>query len=666
MKLVTITEKNTGNFICFAAESKYEERMIPKSAGFRWNPNAKRWETKEAKIANRLREYATEPTAARLEEMLENYRSAIWASKATGADISVPAPEGFTYLPFQKAGIAYASGRPATLIGDEMGLGKTIQAIGLINADRSVKNALVICPASLKINWARELEKWLVRSLTVEIANGGKLPETNVVVINYDILTRHNKALREREWDILIVDECHYLKNPKAQRTAQVLGKWHREPEKKIEAIPAKKKVFLTGTPILNRPIELWPLLSALDKNGLGRSWKYFVTRYCEGHQNGYGWDVSGASNLDELQEKLRATIMVRRLKKDVLTELPAKRRQIIELPANGCIGAIKAETKAWEKQEAKLNELRVKVELAKASDNPEEYEEAVKKLRESARIAFTEISKLRHETALAKVPAVLDHLKDTLEAVDKIVLFAHHKDVIEALRNELGNECVILTGDCSQEERQAAVDRFQTDETCKVFIGSIGAAGVGITLTAASMVVFAELDWVPGNITQAEDRCHRIGQTESVLVQHLVLDGSLDAKMAKTLVEKQEVIDAALDDEIKIEEPVIPTLDEVATKNTGRKIIEEEATGITEEQIEAVHTGLQILAGMCDGACQLDGMGFNKIDTAIGHSLAGAIRLSPKQAVLGKRIIKKYHRQLPEELMSAIRGGVPEPALIN
>ena len=578
------------------------------------------------------------------------------ASRATDAEVDLPCPEGLAYMPFQRAGIAYALGRPAVLIGDEMGLGKTIQAIGVMNTTANLKRVLVICPASLRLNWKREIEKWITHDLTVGVAQGKSWPGTAVTVVNYDVLKNFKKQISATTWDVLIVDECHYLKNPKAARTKHVLGYWDKKLKQEVPGIEATRKVFLTGTPVVNRPIELWPLVKALDPQGLGRGWKGYVTRYCAGYEDTYGWNVKGASNLSELQDRLRETFMVRRLKADVLTELPAKRRQVIELPPNGAIGAVKAEQKAWAATQEMLEDLRAAVELAKASEEEADYAKAVEALREGEKAAFNEMSKLRHATALAKVPYVVEHL---LNATDKVVCFGHHRDVIgqivEALR-EAGEKVVVVTGDTPMQARQDAVDAFQNDSSVRFFVGNIQAAGVGLTLTAASHVVFAELDWVPGNMSQAEDRCHRIGQTSSVLAQHLVLEGSLDARMAKVLVEKQEVIDKALDaDTTKARNERLVPVPAPATKTASRGRVAKDAETMKPDQIEAVHEALRRLAGMCDGARERDGFGFNKIDTRIGHALAGCDKLTARQAALGKLIVIKYRKQYGDELLSKI-----------
>ena len=444
---------------------------------------------------------------------LRDNDQAIAESQAVDADIDIPVPEGLSYLPYQKAGIAYAIQRSSTLIGDEMGLGKTIQAIGIINAT-APKTVLVVCPASLKINWKNEMTKWLVADRDIQIVNGGgeQIPKTpDVVIINYDVLTKHQSAISARTWDLVIMDEAHYIKNPKAKRTSVAVG------------IKANRKVVLTGTPITNRPIELQPIAGYLDPVTFGNFFR-FGTRYAGAYRDRFGWNFDGASNLDELQRLLRQSFMIRRKKDEVLKELPQKIRQIIVLPRNNYGNQIQKEF--------------------------ETLAEAVSETS-SAQVSFEQMSGVRHDTALAKVRDVVEHVS----GIDhQVVVMAHHKDVVEGIKVGLeaaGKRVVTLTGDASQTHRQDSVEAFQAGNA-DVFIGTIGAAGVGITLTSASHVVFAELDWVPGNVSQAEDRCHRIGQDSSVLVQHLVVDGSIDARLAEVLVEKQKVLDKALDNVVQ------------------------------------------------------------------------------------------------------------------
>lgn len=450
-------------------------------------------------------------------------------SKAGDTTFTFPVPAGLTPMPFQQAGVEFLMGRANALLADEMGLGKTIQAIGVINADATIAKVLVVCPASLKLNWKAEITKWQTRGLTVGVATGKEFPDTQVVVINYDITAKHADSIHGVAWDLLILDEAHYVKNPDAKRTSTLLGKWNRDASKVLPAVKARRKIAITGTPIPNRPKELFGLLNFLAPGAFGGFLTY-AKQYCAAYQDAYGWQTDGASNLDELQSRLRSTVMVRRLKDEVLKELPAKIRQII--PMEGF--------EALVKQEQEL--------LAKLGVDPEsDWDAFVASLRAGA--VFEEMSALRKKLALAKAPAVIEHVRDLLESGEsKVIVMAHHKDVVDLITAAFDGAVVKVDGGTPVEARQAAVEQFQTNPEVKVFVGNIIAAGVGLTLTASRTVVFAELDWVPGNVVQAEDRAHRIGQQDTVLIQYLVVDGSLDSRLAQVLQSKAGVIRQALD----------------------------------------------------------------------------------------------------------------------
>jgi SWI/SNF-related matrix-associated actin-dependent regulator 1 of chromatin subfamily A len=457
----------------------------------------------------------------------------------------IPAPQGKAYLPYQEKAIRYAMGARGTLLADEMGLGKTVQAIGIINATQA-KKVLIVCPAGLKLNWENELDAWLV-----------PCPDQNIVVSSYGTVEKINRSSTygrnpvlndikpQLNLDLLIIDEAHYIKNPQAQRTESV----------KAAAINAKRILALSGTPMENRPIELWPILQLLAPEkwdppgnprivtveqkkthpGEGPAFWEYAARYCDlkkstfrvKGRNRSAWDFSGASNLDELHGRLKATCMVRRLKHEVLKDLPPKRRQIIVLPSTG------------------VDDSDLLAEL-----NEGNYNEVIAKLT-VGKVEFEEWSKRRHEQGLQKVDEVIKFVENALDESDKLILWAHHQDVIAAYERSfkaLGVDTVVLTGQTPMADRERNVFRFQNLPECKLFIGSISAAGVGITLTAAQLEIFAELDPVPGRMNQTEDRAHRIGQKGSVLIQHLVLDKSLDARIAKILVKKQAVLSQALD----------------------------------------------------------------------------------------------------------------------
>jgi SWI/SNF-related matrix-associated actin-dependent regulator 1 of chromatin subfamily A len=714
----------------FVAIATYEEKNAVKEAGFSWHLGhyqteegcplgpgkcyacrvglKRAWWTRRPEAAARLSAYADEEARRALGEHMR----AVEMSRAVDSDIEIPAPRGFDYLGYQKAGISYLSKREGTLLGDEQGLGKTIQVLGLINFDRSIESVLVLCPATLRTNWKREAEKWLVSdgrrwlihvvdedkpiaqaanfvivhynrvSVTYKACNGpckgikreplpcpvckgtgngarhpllcshckgrkhvfcgtckgkGKLPSGNLKVI---------ESLMKRTWDLIAVDEAHYLKNLNARRTKAVLGdpfKKKTDPSKNGLADLAKRKVFMTGTPIPNKPIEIWPIVSTLAPKEFG-ALRPFAIRYCAGHEEIISkskkvFKFDGASHLEELQEKLRSTCLIRRLKIDVLKDLPPKRRQIIPLPpSEEAKKLIARELEEWEKKfGSDLALVEAAIDIAEENQDPQAYSTAVDRLQYIQRVAFIEMARVRREIAVVKIPEVIEHLEGMFEeGVQKIICFAHHKEVIHTLIKKFGDIAVSIYGEIKQDDRQIAVDRFQNDDKIKLFIGGITAAGVGITLTAASNVVFAELDWTPGNVNQAEDRAHRIGQTNSVLVQHLVLDGSLDARMAQMVVEKQEIADRALDRST-----------DIAVRGVVNARPEAPVEPIPLWKKVALKEAMLLLAKRRDKET-VGGHGFSQFDVPIGHSLALSQRpFSDKQAHLAMRLARKYRRQL-------------------
>lgn len=390
------------------------------------------------------------------------------------------------------------------ILADEPGLGKTIQAAELINRTRP-GSVLIVCPASLRLNWAKELEAWLAYH------------PYDLDIVSYESLVNNGNR---PEVDLAVFDEAHYLKNPEAKRTSLCLSQ------------KAGRRLFLTGTPVVNRPMDLFPVLKAM---GSAMSRTEFGKRYCAGHLQVVKWnprthkpmktvwDFSGASNTEELNASLRKTCMIRRTKAEVLKELPNKVRQVIDIeaPHGESLSLRNAVTAMF-------------TGLESASEN----------VGELKKIAFQEMSAARLETAQRKLPFVISYLKDLLEE-GKVVVFAYHREVIEAISSAVPG-AVYLYGGMSDKAKDAAVRAFQEGRS-SCFVGQITAAGTGITLTAASTVLFAEIDWVPGNMTQAEDRCHRIGQTETVRVIHLTLADSVDGRMIRALVEKQEIIEKVM-----------------------------------------------------------------------------------------------------------------------
>jgi len=454
-------------------------------------------------------------------------------------------------LPFQQEGVERLLSQRSTLLADEQGLGKTVQVIGMVNADTTIRDVLIVCPLSVALNWQREWLAWSTRDLTVGVATAREWPNTNVVIIHYDALRRHLVPLRSREWDLVVADEAHYLKNPKAQRTQALLG----NRRKGLQPVTGRRKIALTGTPIPNRPVELWPILHWLDP-GTWHNWRAFVTRYCGGYLDRWGWQVGGATNLRELHSTLLATGMVRRKKADVLDQLPAKRRQLISLPVDAIQDGkrlVRREqelVKALAKLHARQDPDEQALWAADAEGDEVRWRAAIAALSAKVTDEIGELSALRRELGVAKLPLVIEHVNALLESgVPKVVVWAHHRDVLDGLTEGLAEHGVVrIDGNTPGRERQALVDQFQGNPATRVFVGGITAAGTGITLTAASLAVFAELDWVPGHVLQAEDRIHRIGQRDAVLIHDVVIDGTLDAFVAQLLVRKLTVAETAID----------------------------------------------------------------------------------------------------------------------
>ena len=499
-------------------------------------------------------------------EVMRNHLAKLATSRAVDSSIVIPAPAGLSYLPFQKAGIAYAIQRKDTLYADSMGLGKSIEALGFLNYTKA-RNVLIICPATLILNWVAEARKWLIEPPQIFIPRGGDdaAPELNpdhglFCITNYEKVTGRSHTVKDdsgkdvkkweetplsqslrQKWDVGIFDEAQYLKNPDARRTRVVLT------QKGIYE-SCRRALFLTGTPMENRPIEIWPVAAALCPSRFGDWWE-FARRYCALHEEQRGrkkvWVANGSSNHSELQQRLRTSIMIRRLKEDVLKELPPKRRQLIVLDDSEIDWTKYPEFLKWkDSYQRKFDEAMARLEAARTQA---EYNTAVKEL-DTISLLFTEISDFRHKSGLLKLPACLKCADEILPSVDSLVIFAHHRDILEKIHEHYKEDSCVIFGDTPMKDRIPTVNLFQEGKK-KIFVGGLKAAGTGITLTRANTVIFFEGDWNPATMKQAEDRLARIGQKKMVHVIHPVLNGSVDANMTKMTVLKQSVIDRMLDE---------------------------------------------------------------------------------------------------------------------
>ena len=434
-------------------------------------------------------------------------------------------------FPYQQEGAAFLAGHTGALLADTMGLGKTAQAI--VAAARTtpaggVAAILVVCPASVVLNWVREFEIWWPRKDRRRLM---------LEVISYDRLTRNLSDYTDTVYHAVILDEAHYLKNPKAKRTKAVFGKHMNGHGGVIEK--AKHVWCLTGTPAPNNPSELWPMLHALNPGSIlgqgkqayqPRNFWSFTRRYCVVKNNGFGEVIVRGQRLDELKEKMRP-FMLRRRKEDVLPDLPELR--FGELPLEGCTSA--NALAAIDRSDVDVKRIKTALETGGV--------EALSKLS-------TEMATVRRLTALAKVGAVAEWVKEWLENCDeKIVVFAQHREAISAIKSALEKfRPAVIHGGTSQRLRSAEVDRFQREDGCRVFVGQIQAAGIGLTLTAASDLVFLEQSWTPADNAQAAMRIHRIGQKRGCLVRVAMLAGSIDESVQRVLARKTEDLVALFD----------------------------------------------------------------------------------------------------------------------
>ncbi len=425
-------------------------------------------------------------------------------------------------FPHQVEGVAFLLGRRRAILADEMGLGKTRQSIIAARHAASDGPWLVVCPASVKLNWAREI-RTAAPGAAVEVIHGGEPLRAGRgvwTVINYDLLHRYIDDLCRPRWQALIFDEAHYLKNRNSIRS--------RMARRLVEGAPSEAVVHaLTGTPLMNRPRDLFPLLSLVN-HPLGRSFLSFAKRYCAAYHNGYGWVTDGASNLDELAVQLHG-VMLRRTKEEVLA-LPPKLRHWLPVEVRQGIGG---------REVARVVGILLANQLGKGSGARQE--------RDRARV-IAHLTRARRQLAVAKTASTLEFVEGAIDQGEKVIVFSCFDEPLKKLAAKFGDQAVLLTGATPPRRRQRLVDRFQQEEGVRVFVGNIVAGGVGINLTAARQVVFNDLDWVPANHWQAEDRAYRIGQTATVNVTYMTAPGTLDDFVAQVLRTKMKLIESVVD----------------------------------------------------------------------------------------------------------------------
>ena len=426
-------------------------------------------------------------------------------------------------LTHQKLAIEKLAGSKRFILADDMGLGKTTSTI-IAALETSAKKILIICPASLKINWQREIENYTDRS--VYIAEGKHFStEHDFVIVNYDILKnfydlkdKENSLITKSNFELIIIDEAHFIQNGQAQRTKLV--------NSFVKSVD--KLWLLTGTPMTSRPMNYYNLLFLIE-SPVAQNWLAYAIRYCQGYQFKAGnrkiWNVSGASNLEELRDRTSRQVL-RRLKTEVL-DLPDKIISPIYL--------------------------RLKSKLYEGLMG--EYYDWYKNKKEessSLTVQFSKLMKVRQVIAEEKINDTIELAQNIIDQDKKVIIFTNFTDTLQKIHSHFGKQSVYLDGSCTKPQRQYAVDQFQENDNIKVFVGNLRAAGVGITLTAGEAVIMNDLSFVPSDHDQAQDRAYRYGQKNSVSVYYPIFENTIEGVIYDMLSKKKNIIDTVMGDNIE------------------------------------------------------------------------------------------------------------------
>jgi SWI/SNF-related matrix-associated actin-dependent regulator 1 of chromatin subfamily A len=500
--LIQVTfDPATKAFVCKCA---FDERHVPKQAGFEWNPMTREWETRKLSKAVRLRDYFDKTAEKQFNQ--KSIEISPWAG-------GILFPKHQRLKKYQERGARFALERNRSYIAFEQGLGKTPTAVTVINSYK--EPTLIICPPFLVDNWKRELKNWLVDETEPCAIQGKDVPSmaAKIVILPDSLLDRESvhEFIHNRDFGMLVVDEAHRFKNFEAKRTKNLF-------ERIAPRIP--KIVCLSGTPMPNRPSELYPVLSSLAHDTIEfMSFHEYAIKFCNAFKNEWGWVYSGACNLGQLKKQVIGRFMLRETKAEVLPELEPKEERIISLSGRPQPGI-----------QTRDKKLKLKLEG---------------KILENERLG--ELAEHRKNIGIAKILIVFDYVEDLLESTEEsILLFAWHVDVIDGLFKALVKwSPEVISGSTPVKHRQLIVDKFQAGKT-RVLIAQIQTM-VGYNLTKATRCVFAEYSWSPADNEQASDRAHRIGQKDSVIVDYLVMAKTIDEQVIETIQSKRKNINQLL-----------------------------------------------------------------------------------------------------------------------
>ena len=507
-----------------------------------WHAKTKAWRAPVASIAECI-EWAEKfnqevpPNLNELASQLkETHDSSVQQSRSTDADLEVA---GLPLLPYQRAGVKYAAQAKRCFIADDMGLGKTLQAIATLEYTPNSYPAVVICPPNLVLNWQKEYSKWLPIRKVVTVSDRKTFPEHkdfDVLVIGYSNIFHWQKQITD--FKSFVFDESHYVKSPTSQRTKAAIKIARTAP---LDGII----LCLTGTPVTNRPAEYASQLDVLGKlNTFGGLWGFY-RRYCGAYRDRFGqWNINGNSNLDELNEKLRGNCYIRRTKDQVLKDLPPVRH------SNVIIAGSPAQMVEYRKAERDIVEYLVEraKQIALELGSSPGSAAVVARIKAESNEHLVRISVLRKLAAKAKMEAVVEFIESHIEAGLKVVVAAHHREIVDELANKFGG--LKIQGGMLVSAVEDAKSRFQEEPIADapVIVLSIQAAKTGHTLTASQDVLFVELPWTPADVDQTYSRCHRLGQKGSVTATYMLCEGTVDEEIYNLISRKRGVVDAATD----------------------------------------------------------------------------------------------------------------------
>lgn len=524
----------------YALESEYSPELVnyckflKETFGWKeiqWDFENKKWRFHDPSVISMLKNKFKETEipeevssdVTRYEDLLADAKkkqeNAIRIKEATTSNLKIKNIKGELYE-YQKLGVEFlmnSGGR--ALLADSPGVGKTAQALAYI-VQMGFKRNLIICPASVKFSWESEVKKWTkMKSFIVDPSTKIEdIPfDIECVIINFDILKKFHNEFKKYKWNSLVADECHMIKNPSAIRSKVV----------KSIALDVPSVIMLTGTPVLSRPVEMFNMLNIIDPKKWNNYYSY-ATKYCAGRQGYYGFEAKGATNLEELSEKI-GKYFLRRTKEQVLKELPPKNRieVKIDLPKD-----INAEYRLAEESLLKY------FKKYKKNKTNEEIGKALSAEK------LVKLNLLREINTRGKIKVAEELIESIVDAGEKVLVFSNFNFPLKELHKKYLNNSVLLLGETNVEKRGKIVKDFQEKDNINIFFGGMKSAGVGITLTKASNVIILDLPYVPADLIQSIDRAHRPGaKYQSLNIYNIITRDSVDSFMEKLLDKKQEIV---------------------------------------------------------------------------------------------------------------------------